>query len=83
MTTTVTVRTRAWPATVSIEGAEDTVVTPHTSHDFHVTSNTRLSVVDTEPKEEVEKSEPVPGRAQNDELLKPTAGVKQDTAPKG
>lgn len=82
MTTSVDVRARAWGATVVVsrEGQEDetTELGSHQDRTFHLEGGERITV--TAPSEAPAESgdratemlnEEVPGRRQNDELLRP------------
>ncbi len=84
MTTTVTVRTRAWPARVtSVPGGDQpdtaTEVAAHSEQSFHVTGAASIQVQEIEPQstaaeETTENARPfegeaVPGAAENDKLV--------------
>lgn len=93
MTATVTVKTRAWPAVVTIksktEGAEghnvetdDTDIAARTSMDFTIDESLELSVRVIRP-DEAKSHLPldptdVPGRAQNDALMTPIQTGDED-----
>lgn len=76
MTTTVTVRTRALGATVSVNG-EETKVPARSEHSFHIEEGSQSFEVRQNTHEEQQEAdvaenldpENVPGREQNDALL--------------
>lgn len=97
MTATVTVKTRAWPAIVTIksktEGAEghnvdtdDTEVAARTSMDFVVDESLELSVRVIRPEEAQPNThlpldpDNVPGREENDALLRPVGEEDPEAA---
>lgn len=87
MTVTVTVKTHAWAANVTIrqvtEGQEghnidesSHEISPGSTQIFHVTDPSELVIREIRPQSEIEKARPfegekVPGAEQNDKLIKP------------
>lgn len=83
MTATVTVRTRAWPATVTTGGEtievgtrSETSFNVEDSQDFSVKINPPDTGAGEESTDNLRpfEGEPVPGRAENDALIQPAGG---------
>jgi len=74
MTTTVTVRARAWGARVEVQGQEPLELGAHQDHNVHIAEGESATITVTHGEKPVDRAaqlqdEEVPGRRQNDELL--------------